>query len=271
MKIKTRNHFITFLMILSLGMLILNALFLGHSIYQKSFTFPQNIPTGHFQNFFITRFNYISVVTAIFVSLIYIFVSLMFIDVEFEKTQSTEILYIGTFLLGCLFEFHRLMFPIANLWSDCSRTTAILSRAITFGRVLSPLSLLFTIIYNNFESRQYVEQNIITLSAVSVFIAVTIPLNTETILPIGLIKFGLGKLIPNLQIFVLAVAGFTMLIKSIQNHYHPKLVIGFNLMLLGYALLIDGNSILTCSAGTICSFTGTFLYLKTLHRQYLWN
>lgn len=271
MKIKTRNHFITFLMILSLGMLILNAILVGYTIYQKSFVFPANNPYVHFQNFFITKFNYYAVVASIFASLIYIYVSLLFIDVEFEKTQSTEILYLAAYLLGFLMEFHRLMFPILNLWSDCTRVTAILSRALIFGRVLAPLSLLFTIIYSNFESRQYVEQNILILTALSIFIAVTLPLNTNTILPTGIIKFGLGNLLPIIQIVTLAVAGLSLIIKGIQNHYQPRLVFGFILMIIGYGLLIDGSSILSASIGTITAFTGTFLYLKTLHKQYLWN
>lgn len=271
MKIKTRNRLITVLMILSLGMLILNGVVLGFTLFQKSFTFPENTVYVHLQNYLITKFNYIAVISSIFVSLIYIFVSLMSINVEFEKTQSTEIIYFSVFLFGFLLEFLRLFFPILNIWTNCGRMTSLITRSVIFGRTLSALSLLFTIIYSNFENRQYVEQNILTLIAASIFIAATIPLNTGVILPVGLVQLGFGNLIKILLLTIMAVAILALIIKSTQNHFSKQLVTGFILLIAGYNVLIEGYSILTAAIGTLALFYGTFSYLKSLHSQYLWN
>lgn len=271
MKIKTRNRFITFLMILSLGMLLFNGVYFGFSLYQHTFSFPTNINFVHMQDFFLSKFNYIAVLSSIFAILVFIFVSLTYIDVEFEKTQSTEIIYYSLFLFGFLFEFVRLMFPYFNLWDNVGRFSVMISRVLIFGRTLAPISLLFAVIYSNFESRQYVEQNVLILIAVAIFFAISVPLNCNVIKPTGYIVFGFGNLIHTLQVILLTVAVFALIIKSVQSHYSKQLVFGFALITIGYILLIEGNCILTASLGTFTLFTGSFMYLKNLHGQYLWN
>lgn len=272
MKIQTRNNIITFFMFISMALILTVGTISALHVFTKTFYTPTYNPYKFGQDFFLTKLNYQSIFFSILMLLIYVFVTLLFINISFEKTQSTEIIYISLFLLGCLTEPARLCFPLLNLWNNSWPSLATnISRTVMFGRILSPFSLLFTVIYSNFESRQYVEQNMVILLAFSLGAALIATFNTNIIQPCGYIQFGIEGAFQLLRNSVLLFAVISLVIKSIQNHQTLNMPAGFLLMILGYVLLSITFNYILLFAGSACIFPGSFIYLKELHRQYLWN
>lgn len=271
MKIKTRNNIITFFMFVSMAVILTVGIISGLKIYTKTLYLPSYSPYRLWQGFFLTKFNYQSVFIAIFVILIYVFISFLFINISFEKTQSTEIIYLSLFLIGFLTEPVRLCFPLMNLWNMWPSFATDVSRFLLFGRLLAPFSLLFTVIYSNFESRQYVEQNLVILLAFSLSACLVATFNTNIIHPAGYVQFGLEGAFLLLRNSVLLFSIISQIIKSKQNHQTYHMPLGFFLMILGYIILINVYNYITLAVGTLCIFPGTVMYLKELHSQYLWN
>ncbi len=271
MKIKTRNTIFTILMFLSLLFLVSSGVFTGIGFYLNMISFPQSIPQSYVHNFVLLKCNFYAVIASIFIILIYNFVTLLLINVEFEKTQSSEIVYFVLFLCSLFMETGRLFTPLLNLWENVSSIEIYITKGLIFGRTLAPLSLLYSVIYSKFEDRQNVGQNIIGISVFSLFLAKLIPVNTSIVLPIGAFRVSFGNLVYTILLIIFIVAIISMIIKIFQNHLESKLLFGFILLIAGYFILIQSYNILTTLTGTILLSSGTFMYLKSIHKQYLWN
>lgn len=271
MKIKTRNIIFTILMFISLLSIVGYGIFFGIKLYTSGILLPENIPSSYPKGFFLTECNIYAIISSIFLLLIYDFAFLVFINVEFEKTQSSEIIYFVMFLLAVFMEHHRLLTIFFNLWENANGIEIFVTNTLIFGRTVAPLSLLFSVIFSNSESRQYTEQTLLGITVFSLFIAKLVPANTNLVLPIGALRIGFGKMIYLMLLIVFVVAIFSQLIKKILTHSSPKLFVGFIFLILGYFILIQSYSILTAVLGTVPLYVGTYNYLKALHSQYLWN
>lgn len=271
MKIKTRNIIFTGLMFISLLTLVGYGILFGMKLYTTGVSLPQNIPSSYPKGFFLTECNIYAVIASVFLLLSYDFMFLVFINVEFEKTQSTEIIYFVMFILAVFMEHHRLLIPFLNSWENATNLEIFVTNTLIFGRTVAPLSLLFSVIYSNTENRQYTEQTLIGIAVFSLFIAQLVPTNTNIVLPIGALRIGFGKMIYLMLVIVFIVAIISQFIKKTLNHNNPKLLVSFTLMIIGYFILIQSFSILTTVLGTVPLYIGTYKYLRTLHSQYLWN
>ena len=246
-------------------------IFSGIAFYTKSISKPEILPLAYTHDFFLLKYNIYLVIASIFTLLIYDFITLMLINVEFEKTQSTEIVYIILFIFSSLIEACRLFTPLLGLWNNISTLEIYISKGLLFGRIMAPLSLLYSVIYSNFEDRQNVSQNIAGIIVFSLFLAGLIPVNTNLVLPTGALRIGFGNLIYILLLIIFVISILSMLIKISLNHLSFKIFWGFIFLIAGYFILIQSYNILTISTGAICLFAGTYNYLKALHNQYLWN
>ncbi len=271
MKIKTRNIIFSCLMFISLLTLVGYGIFFGIKLYTTGISLPSNIPESYPRGFFLTECNIYAIVASIFLLLIYDFAFLVFINVEFEKTQSTEIIYFVMFLFAVFMEHHRLITPFLNLWENANALEIFVTNTLILGRTVAPLSLLFSVIYSNSESRQYTEQTLIGIIVFSLFIAKLVPVNTNLVLPIGALRIGFGKMIYFMLMIVFIVAIISQLIKKILTHSNSKLFVSFIFLIIGYFIMIQSYSILTTILGTVPLFVGTYNYLRALHSQYLWN
>lgn len=271
MKIKTRNIIFSSLMFISLLILVGYGIFFGIRLFTAEISLPKNIPSSYPKGFFLTECNIYAIITSIFLLLIYDFSFLVFINVEFEKTQSSEIIYFVMFLFSVLMEHHRLITPIFNLWENSNRLQIFVTNSLIFGRTVAPLSLLFSVIFSSSETRQYTEQTLIGIAVFSLFIAKLVPVNTNLVLPIGTLRIGFGKMIYFMLMIVFIVAIISQIIKKVLNHSDAKLLAGFIFLIAGYFILIQSFSILTTVLGAVPLYAGTYTYLKALHSQYLWN
>ena len=275
MTIKTRNTVILFLTFFSLCLLLSAAFLTGIKLFFCNFCLPPTprISGAHtfLQDFLLTQCRFLPVVLSIFIFIVYVFVSLLSINVEFEKTQSTEIVYFSLFLIACSFESARLLFPLFALWQRASSAAVLSSRIVIFARTLAPLSLLFASVYGSSEYRQYTEQNVLILFIAALSLAMFAPLNTAEILFVCRIKTGYESMFSIMQFIVLAIAVAAHITKSVVSGKQKKLPAAAALISAGYVMVCGASNYLLLAAGSAALILGTFLYLKNLHNKYLWS
>lgn len=270
MIIKVRNRILLCLTMLSITILVASAFFTGIKIYHGINDFPASFSVKISNFFFLTPTVY-STISSVFIMLIYVITSLFYISVQFEKTQSSEIIYFSLFLFSILFEFVRIFVPCLNLYDSYSKITSVISRLVLFSHVLSPLSLLYISIQNLPEHRQNVERNLTILLIISALIAVTVPLESEKMTVTCRLKFGFEKQ------FLIFWGLFTLItfISILQNNFSEnsksKMPLGFLLLAVGYKILCTTPVLISILAGTVLLITGTVIFLKELHKKYLWD
>lgn len=259
-------------MFISFALLLGSAIITALDFFTGNFSLPTYIPYKWLQDSVITKFNYIAVISSVFLILLYTSIIYLFINVEFEKTQSTEVIFFSLFLMGCLTESTRLLFPVLNLWNQVNIIPTLCTRAVIFGRVTATVALLLTVICSSPDYRQYVEQNILISVSGAMIIALLLPLNTSVIYPVGLVSWGFGKILRSAMITILIAAVISQYLKSfISTNKTIALATGILMISIGYYFLCATINYLFLGLGFVFLMSGTILYLKTLHRQYLWT
>ena len=271
MTIKTRNRINLFLIFISLTLLVFIGILIPFLYTTGKLAVPADIPYVKFQQYFLTRFNFTAVLFSIFIFPLYSFIMLLYLNVAFATTQSTDITYFSLLLIACLAEPVRLCFPFFDLWHTKTHLALVASTVMLSGRILAPLSLLFAVIYNKTESRHYVDQNIPALSVVSIYIPVLLPFNHPKQLPLCQLEYGYPKVFTSSQHALFLAAIITQTISFFQDKSQRTFPYGMILMCTGYLFLCSAYSFLLLGTGTVLLFTGSMSYLKALHKMYLWN
>lgn len=271
MTIKTRNRLLLVLLAVS-TVLLLTGLFLvifhyiTHTIAKPPAAFlPSN------GRVFFLRYSFRAVILSIFTMALYVVISSFFLFIEFEKTQSTEIIYFSMFLVGCLTEIMRLSLPIFNLWDSYSLFFMFCGRIIVTGRVLAPASLLFMAIASGTEQRQNLERNLIIITAASFLTAVIIPLNTATISPLCVVEWGYAKLFFVVRILILCTTALSLLIVNATNGGRKRTAFMFLFLATGYIILCSAQNYLSFTAGAALLLGGSTAFLNQIHKMYLWD
>lgn len=215
--------------------------------------------------------NFSAIIMSIFSFVLLSVVLLIYIKLEFEKTQSTEVVYFLIFCVACSLESVRIIFPAFNLWTHSQSLAATVTRLLLVSRLLAPMSLLFSAVYNKVELRQYTEQNIIILLVLSAFLASVYPLNSQEISCFCYIECGQKWLFMTMRysLFVLTIA--TQVVDFLQDSAKYSFPYGLTLLCTGYMFLCKALNYLYLAIGVVFFLIGAYLYLRDLHRQYMWG
>ena len=271
MTIKTRNRINLFLTFMSLTIVIAAIIFTVFLQFTGHFAFPPDILRLPFSSFFLTKFDFRAVLIAINLFPAFCFIIFLYMNIEFENTQSTEIIYLSFFLIACLTETARLFFPFFNLWNSNVSLAVYSSNVVLFGRILAPLSLFFMTLFAKTESRQYIEQNIIILIVISAYIIMILPLDTTSPQVLGFFKCGYFMFFKYIRLLILIAAIITQTIFTAQDKNRQRFTIRLSLICAGYMILCNTYNFLMAALGATGIFIGTILYLKSIHSMYLWN
>ncbi len=259
-------------MLFSLLLIIAGVLVTAQSLIQKTFAYPSAalLPYSRMQKPLLIRFSFAAVAASIFVFMIYVFISFLYINIEFEKTQSTELIYFAVFLIACSMESVRLAFPLMNLWTGAALPALVFSRTVIQGRLLAPLAILFATVFNGSENRQYIGQNIIVLTVITLSLAMFAPLNTNVVLADCRLQIGYALLFRTVQYLIAAMSIIAYVIKSLAFGAPEKFPLSLLLLISGYLALCSATNYLVLALGGAALLSGTFIYLKNLHTKYLW-
>ncbi|MCR5762085.1 MAG: hypothetical protein K6G00_01730 [Treponema sp.] len=276
MTLKSRNRFLLAFIIAASMLFIFSAVRLGLSIYKNTIYIPESLARPFSfsmpQTILFSR-NFYATSAGILFFLLYSIVVTIFLLVHFEKTQSIEVIYFMAFVTGCLFEGTRIFVPIESFWNKTSIVLALIGRIVITGRIAVSLGLLFSVIFNETEQRQYVERNFIILFIIAITIGQIYPISTVEILSTFMVQIGKEMLFSIFQYTLMCATLIIILHEGIINHVEKlsKEVIGFIMIIIGHNILCKSDCYMLLALGSAVLSIGSVIYLKYLHAQYLWK
>jgi len=270
MTIKTRNKLNISLFIFSLVFLAANILILLLSIYTKKLSFQAYSSVNSIKELFL---GYSPVITLIslYVQILYICLTSFMLYRVFEKTQASDISYFFLFLLALIANSIRIIIPLFNLSSTYSGLLIFCGNCVLFSKLLVPLSLLFSVIMGGAEQRQDLEKNIFILLLGCIFFSQIIPLNTANICKNFEVDYSYRNVIKITSILVTIAMLIALFFNNKSRMYTQFTTIGLALLSTGTYILFNAVNITLLFLAFLFLLLGTLMYLKELHRQYLWN
>ena len=272
MTIKTRNRLNISLFVFSLVFLLANVLILLLALYKKSFSLElyKALDEGA-GSWLPLSYNPLIVLISIYFQIIYVCVTSFMLYRVFEKTQASDIPYLFLFLIALISNSLRLWIPLLNMSSTYSQLLLFCGNSILFSKLLVPTSLLFSVVMSGVEQRQDLEKNIFILLLGCLFFAQLIPLNTANICKNFEIDYSFRTVIKITSILIVITTLIALFFNNRQKFYTQKTTIGLALISTGTFILFNSINILRLAAAFVCLFAGNLLYLRELHKQYLWN
>ena len=270
MTIKSRNRFNLIFICIAIVIAVMQTALFIYQIISKTFTVPQ-VYNPNPSASFLFRFNQNYVLIGIFILNIYVIDSAIYIQVQFEKTQSTEVIYFLIFLIACLCDTTRILLPLFQVANSYSRVLMHVAYLPLFARILAPLSLLGISVLSTEEARHNVNRNTTFIIIASLFFAKLIPFNTAVILPNFCVSYGYTSTVRYVSFFICLASISTIAINNKKSNSSQKTTIGFALLCIGYSALFYCYNIFNLAVGIICLGYGSYLYLDELHKLCLWS
>lgn len=262
MTIRTRNKALQTLFIICIILIIASAALLIRSMIIK------HVLPGPFE---VKGYQRGAVIASAFLMLLYAAAASRLMLVQFEKTQSTEIVYFVLFLIAVLNDTARLCVPFFGLWKTASSAVNAIGRTVLFGRILAPLSLICAAAFSDPRERTNTNRNITLLFALSVAVSIAIPINTAVMEQNFAPRWGEGQVVSYAMAAILITAVLSFFISSYTQGQGFRSAIFVLMLIVGYVLLCNALTYFTAVIGGAALFLGTALYLTELHKQYLWK
>ncbi len=269
MTIKIRNRITRIFFITSLIYFAIATILTIYKLLTNTLLFPVFYAPKVPQHFLFTNNSY-AIMISIFITIIYICFTTFIIIQNFQKTQATDMLYFLFFLISMLCDTVRLFVPLFNCAETYSNSLIVIADITLFGKILAPLSICAAIILSNEDFRKISDQNILIILIASLFFANLIPINTAIILPNFSVSFGYINLLRTFSIIIFIISILSLAINNKKNEYSQKSTMGLLFICTGYLIFTNGYSIFTAILGPAFLFAGTYFYIATIHRQYLW-
>ena len=268
MTIKTRNKLNLSLFFFSLFFLAANVFILVLSIYNKSFSLSAYMSQ---EGRLLTRYSPFVVLMSLYFEIIYVCITSFMLYRVFEKTQATDISFFFLFLIALIANSIRIWIPLLDMNSTFSGLLVFCGNCILFSKLLVPTSLLFSVVMSGADQRQNLEKNIFILLLGSLFFAQLLPINTANVCPNFEVDYSFRNVIKVTSILVIAASLIALFFKNKQKFYTQLTTIGLACICIGTFILFNSTNLLRFAASIIFLLVGNFLYLKELHKQYLWN
>lgn len=275
MTIATRNRFIRIAALISLVLTIISIISVSMLIFQErlSETEPTVRTLPILSNFYLTPYNSAAAIASIGIFPLFTVIGLLYILFAFEKTQTIEITFFAACVFAVSFESTRLLIPLYQVDIYGNFFSISISRFVFFSRIFTMLTLLASAIFATGNTIQQIGPSIFLLAFFSLSLANSIPLNSETMSSNFLIASGYTKIL----VFFFALSGFLsalsylILGKTRNIPEYSRAAGGIVLFLIGYTLLAVCDTWLFFVVGSGLLFWGASLYLKPMHRYYLWQ
>lgn len=186
----------------------------------------------------------------------------------FEKTAALEIQFFTGFVISCFLESIRILIPLLELWNSYSEFVKFIGKVIIAGRVLAPLSFLFSVIFSAVDQRQNSERNMFILFLSAALLGFCYPINTASFTSNYSIAWGYKELFISIRFVLFLCTVITILqnayIFSIKEMYAKAF--SAPVFFLGYALLCSTDSFFEIAVSVPTMITGAIIYLTSIHR-----
>jgi hypothetical protein len=275
MTLNTRNHFIFAFAVFSsimVGLFIIGLVFTFFTTpidtipavrYESNISFSGILFANH------SIFALLNIVILI----IYVPVLSFVIYFGFEKTQAPELFYYLIFLLGCLTNIFCLLIPIYKLWTGYSSILLFAGKANFFGEIITVLSFLALGVYTSEEKNHDTDKNMTILIMVSLIFSVIVPINNKDIQYALRVPFGYDNIVNFIRVIAIILTTFTLCLTGYKKDSKDLIFIavGFLCTSMGYFLLLKTANLFWSITGLILLTVGTILFLKRLHKYYMWK
>ena len=271
MTIKTRNRLNIIFSAIALIILLINLSLLIYNLITKNFSYPEIYFQKQYSSNFLLRFNPIFVILGIFFLLLYTLLTSIALWLGFEKTQSSEIIYILLFLASCLFDSARFLISIFYSKAAYSSFLFALGNCVLLSRILAPLSLVSLNIFVSEEERQNTERNILMLFVTATFFTICIPINTAIVFPNFSISYSFSNTLFATSVVINIITIFIYAVSQYKNNSSQILTLGYAMLCFGYLIMFNCTNLIRFILGSILMSVGTIFYINSLHNRYKWE
>ncbi len=193
-----------------------------------------------------------------------------YIYARFEKTPSSEVIYLLIFLLGCLPELTRLFIPLETIQRSYPRFLVTAGRALFWGRSICVISLFAASIFSAKSKSIETEQNVFVILIFSLALASIVPVNTAKIGQSLSIEIGWQNFVIFLYIVtaLLTAASYAVSANLNENPIYLRLGLGIACLETGFFILATSSILAISAAGAVLMAAGTTRALSALHKLY---
>lgn len=271
MTIKTRNRLNIILSILSFIYFLFSLSFFMVKFFKGTLSLEPFTSFIKEDTFFLFRYNPYCVIAGLLIQILFVTVNSYILYHGFEKTQGTDIVYFTFLLLGILADTARLWIVLLNLTKTYTALYLFCGHACIFGKILVTLSLFAIIQLSSQDLRMDTEKNLLILFLASFFFAKFIPLNSAVVTPNFSVSYSYGTIIAVMAVLIMIICVISLFFQNKKRFYNQKTTVGFALICIGVFLIYHPTNLFLLAAFLGVNYTGSYLFLKTLHDQYLWN
>ena len=231
-------------------------------------------PGGIFQVFFgdILDAKLLAVNSSILALIVYSIVSMVFVYIFFEKTQSPEILFVVFFVASFSPETLRLILPLGQVYEIPSLYALMASRIILFTRNFGIFSLFVASVFAAGYEAQRQRNFIVFVVVIALVIALGVPIDTyawDSSLKMVTGYVPMFRLIETGLVLITAVSFFIAAWTRGSREYN---IIGSGSVLafLGRNILLNTDTWAVLPLGFALLAAGTWLICINLHKIYMW-
>ncbi|MCR4742588.1 MAG: hypothetical protein K5866_06955 [Treponema sp.] len=271
MTIKVRTKFTFAIFVISVITFFIYLSFLIYEIATSNLKFPQIYFSNQPKDNLIFGYNYIVILSSVFIELFYVMLTTFMIYRGFIKTQSSIVLGFLIFTLAIYMDTFRIFIPFFHISNSFSRIQLLIGNVTLFARILATLSILMTAILHFDEQTTNVNRYCIVLIFLSMLLATIIPLNTTKILPDFLVAHSYSRTIRITSIALSVLSFLSVLIRNYTKETKQLTSVGFFMVCLGYQLLFYSYSLFFLSIAFLLMGVGSGMFLHELHKEYMWK
>ncbi|MBE6345047.1 MAG: hypothetical protein E7063_05120 [Spirochaetaceae bacterium] len=276
MTLNTRNKSLIGIFIFSIILLLGISAIVIISMVKGKFSMPMTV--DRMINFSwevpIFQYNPIPSFAASVMMLFYAIILVCVVFINFEKTQSSEIIYFSLFLVGVVIESVRILFPAWNIWGTYSKIYILLGHVVVFGKILQVLSLiLMPMLSFTAKAIQNTERNLLVILASSWILTWVTPIDTGIIPSNCSIRFGYegSFMLITLFCFIASFFSFVLHSETSMSIEFKKMAWGYLSLVLGSMLMNQADCFFILGVGCILLILGSVLFLSNLHKYYMWK
>ncbi|MBO8449990.1 MAG: hypothetical protein IAA96_02685 [Spirochaetes bacterium] len=191
----------------------------------------------------------------------------------FEKTPSLEITFFSAGILSVSLESIRLLVPLHNLWDGQDFLVMLLSRGLFFARTFFLLTVLSGAVFSFSKKLQQCGVVLFFLAVLSFLAVRSFPFNNSGPTTLFFMPPGYFSAVQGAYILLGCTAVLSFLIQAKTAHApeYFRTATGCAFMLSGWEILCFCDNWAFFAGGAVLRFTGTSLYLRSLHKHYLWQ
>ncbi|MCR5217158.1 hypothetical protein [Treponema sp.] len=276
MTLNSRNRILIFINVITILFFLSNVLFYIFYAARNLITFPEGDIVRNVYIFSFDRFTSPDITPTCLSILVFSFSaaieSFLLLRI-FEKTQALEVVFFIVFIIAIFMEQQRLYLASMPDIQGNRFSLEVITRLTVSSRILAPLSLLFSTVFNEWDQRQNILRNVLILVLISTIMGVFYPLNTEIRTSILTLGWGFSPILSAVRVILvlasLTVPAWNAFSKGSSDYI--RVMIGLLILSTGYFILCGSDNYISFISGSAFFAFGNVFYMSALHNLYKWR